>query len=482
MSRMRFGTSLVGLSLLVLCLGSAGCKNRNKTLAPVTVGGDVVTTNVEGDARSAKVWDQVERLVLGDGLLVHWLPEAEAARLHLRLLIPTESGRTPLPAAQLNILANAMREQLALRTRGLHVRVSVHPAPGRIEVSLRGDTKDTERIFGALGRAMGSEPGTKVFEGLLTRELADHKRLDAGEAASSALLSTLLELPREHLASSSAEVQALSANELRKSWRAFVNPREAVLVVHGEGTPASAEPALNKLSDAWRAPGPSLSAPSESALERLQPHRARTARRKPKSHEDHLILGQPAAPLGFVDALELKPNRAIVAIGRVIPTPTAKERALARLAQRLIAQDADLRLVVAGPISVLILRARVAGSDPEASLAKAVSKLESYATSTFAANRIQQAARLWLGARVVAAALEDEDWTMLYSEALDLADSDEDATHSLARDALFMLEVQPDELTAFTSKWFAPKSGEPGWAWRIAGADENMATKLAALR
>jgi hypothetical protein len=200
------------------------------------------------------------------------------------------------------------------------------------------------------------------------------------------------------------------------------------------------------------------------------------------AHERQLILGSPSAPLGFVDDLEVKPNHAVVAMGRVIPTPTAKDRAMARLAQRLIAQDADLRLVVTGPMSVLILRARVAGSDPEASLGKAIGKLEAYATKTFAASRIQQAARLWLGARVVAAALEDEDWTLLYSEALDLAESDEDATHSLARDARLMLEVSPEDLAEFTSKWFAPRTGEPGWAWWLAGASPNTADQLAPLR
>ena len=170
-----------------------------------------------------------------------------------------------------------------------------------------------------------------------------------------------------------------------------------------------------------------------------------------------------------------------MAIGRVIPTPGAKDRALARIAQRLIAQDADLRLVIAGPISVLILRARVSARDPRASVAKTVQKLEGYATQPFTSARLQQAARLWLGARVVSASLQGEDWTVLYSEALDLANDDKDARTSLARDARFMLETTPEELLAFTSKWFAPKSGEAGWGWSIAGADEDTLSQLAAL-
>ena len=66
-----------------------------------------------------------------------------------------------------------------------------------------------------------------------------------------------------------------------------------------------------------------------------------------------------------------------------------------------------------------------------------------------------------------------------HSPALDLADKDEDVGASLARDAKHMLEASPQELEEFTQRWFAPQSGEGGWAWWVAGADPKSRKALA---
>jgi hypothetical protein len=426
------------------------------------------------------VWTRIERSVLANGLLVHALPEEDAAGLHLRLLIPTEHPRLEISAAELNIIAGALRESLSRRTRGLHLRVATSAGPGRVELIVRANAKDASRVYSSLGQALGNEPSDKFLSGLLTRERKDHERIDTGEAASNALLSTLLGLSRSHFHSSAAEVDALTNASIRKLWRSFLNPRNCLLVVHGPQALAESSEALESLSNGWKSSGAAavFAAPSESAVERIRPNSEKSRARARKAVGDRHLLGSPSAPIGVMDDLETPSRHPVVALGRIIPTPTAKDRALARLAQRVISQDSDLRLVVAGPISVLILRGRVSPADAKVSVTKAVAKLEAHANESFDPLRMQMAARLWLGARVVAASLEQEDWTGLYGEALDLANEDEEMGASLARDAQHMLEATPEELLEFTKRWFAPTSGEGGWSWWVAGVDDEARNSL----
>jgi hypothetical protein len=92
--------------------------------------------------------------------------------------------------------------------------------------------------------------------------------------------------------------------------------------------------------------------------------------------------------------------------------------------------------------------------------------------------RLYQAAQLWLGARVVQASLDGEDWTALLSEAMDLSVRDEDVVGALARDAGSMLEPDPEALQAWMRRWLDPRSGEPGWRWVVAGATDRDLRRL----
>jgi hypothetical protein len=92
--------------------------------------------------------------------------------------------------------------------------------------------------------------------------------------------------------------------------------------------------------------------------------------------------------------------------------------------------------------------------------------------------RLYQAAQLWLGARVVQASLDGEDWTALWSDAMDLAGRDEEIVGALARDAGSMLEPDPGALQAWLRRWLDPRSGEPGWRWVVAGASSQDLQRL----
>jgi hypothetical protein len=169
----------------------------------------------------------------------------------------------------------------------------------------------------------------------------------------------------------------------------------------------------------------------------------------------------------------------VLVIGRVLPTPTAQDRSLARLAQRLLQEELDARLVIRGDVAVFVLRVAVSSGSAELSATEAIDALAAMAGERQPQQRLYQAAQLWLGARVVQASLDGEDWTALWSEAIDLSSRDEDVVGALARDAGSMLEPDPEALQAWLRRWLDPRSGEPGWRWLVAGASDRELRRLA---
>jgi hypothetical protein len=163
----------------------------------------------------------------------------------------------------------------------------------------------------------------------------------------------------------------------------------------------------------------------------------------------------------------------------VIPTPTAADRGAARLAQRLAQEQIDMNVVVAGARTLMLVRVPLTPADPDGRARRAIEELRSIALTRQPRQRLFQAAQLWLGARVVQASLGGEDWTALWSEAVDLAMRDSDIGLALARDAHAMLELDPDALATWQKKWLDPIAGEPGWQWVVAGADEAALSRLA---
>ena len=141
-------------------------------------------------------------------------------------------------------------------------------------------------------------------------------------------------------------------------------------------------------------------------------------------------------------------------------------------------EDLDVRLLVAGPYSILAIKVRVSPTDPISSLKKIIERMRAFIAAPQPRDRVAQAANLWLGARVVEASLTGEDWTSLWSESIELAGEDREIYVALARDAEAMLELSPEQIQAYMAKWFDPQGGEPGWVWVAAGVDDNFRTKL----
>jgi hypothetical protein len=144
----------------------------------------------------------------------------------------------------------------------------------------------------------------------------------------------------------------------------------------------------------------------------------------------------------------------------------------------VLQQELDARLSIVGDVGLFAVRIPVSTKDPDAGVARAIEKLGTLAKTRHQKQRLFQAAQLWLGARVVAASLAGEDWTALWSEAIDLADSDHAIGVALARDARAMLDTAPETLQKWQERWLDPRGGEPGWDWVVVGASKETLRAL----
>jgi hypothetical protein len=144
----------------------------------------------------------------------------------------------------------------------------------------------------------------------------------------------------------------------------------------------------------------------------------------------------------------------------------------------VLQEELDARVVIRGEIAVFVLRVPLSGRTVELTASEAIDALATLVGERHPQQRLYQAAQLWLGARVVQASLDGEDWTALWSEAMDLSGRDEDIVAALARDAGSMLAADPEALQAWMRRWLDPRGGEPGWRWLVAGASDRDLQRL----
>ena len=107
-----------------------------------------------------------------------------------------------------------------------------------------------------------------------------------------------------------------------------------------------------------------------------------------------------------------------------------------------------------------------------------VNTFQRLATRRNSSQRLFQATQLWLGARMVEASLAGEDWTALWSDAIDLSTKDSEIPAALASNAKGMLETTPEALLEWEGRWLDPAAGEPGWTWVIAGDAKQVRPSL----
>lgn len=444
----------------------------------------------------APPWPAPDKVVLGDGLLVHWLHEAGTPAVHLRLVLPTHGLKASQGAAAL-VAARAVALQLEALAARLALRVEFVPRAGRYEVAVHGVAADLPAILGSLGDQLAS-PGRDILARARKAALAELRPLDAESLALAALTGMLLGTDPSAEQISQQAVADLPDTALQAAWEALIDPRRALLIVHAGDPLAAHDTALKDFGARWRQRLQLLAGKEQQALVRLRGEPPRPA--TPLRH----LKKPPVAPLVRIDPSG-RGGRSLLVLGRTIPTPTVKERSLARLVQRRLQGELDIRVSIQGSLALATIHVPlgVAGrgkpppdpleqvegveppEDPGAAdplsrrLRRELTVIRDYLRERPLAQDLVGAAQLWLGARMVAASLRGEDWTALWSEAIDLSSSDGEIAAALARDAGAMLAASPDDAAAFIKKWLDLETSEPGWAWVVVGPEDELKGVLA---
>lgn len=467
-----------GLIIAFALAGSlaGGCRCNKETLTPVEFETGSDRAPVDPTSVLAPPWQPPLKAQLDNGAILHWLREPGSPAFHVRVLLPTSIDADKLSAAGIAAVVEAIELRLESRLRRLDATLDIRSRPGRIEVGLHGRDSDAEALLEALAETLADAGDAKLLSVAQGKVLANHREADATTLASAALIAELLGHPLAHEYASKQDVVELSKNRLERAWSTLVDPRDAVVLVHAGRDPEheTMSAAIAKLGSRWKAGGFGFGSGKSSVTVRLRED-------PPKKLPTTFLLSESnAAPMRVFPGEPERGGRAVVMLGRLIPTPTIEDRSLARISQRLMQEELDARLLVAGPISLLAVRVRISASDPVTSLERIIARMHAFGTEAQPGNRIDQAANLWLGARVVEASLTGEDWTSLWSESIDLAGTDREIFVALARDAQTMLELDPERVREYMAKWFDPRGGEPGWVMVGAGIDDNFRAKLAA--
>lgn len=466
-TRRTFG---LGLGTTLALLGSPGCKRQAAPKVEEVWDEAPAVGQAEALARLAPPWPAPTRAVLDSGLVTFWLHEPRALATHLRVLLPVGDDEALRSAAMVMVLQTHLEQALAGRTRNRGVVVGSRAAPDRVELFAHAPVEETARalelLAGVLG-ARGPVAGLETARTEVMRTLPGQPSPD--ERAIAALVEQLLGRPAGSERADDAAVGSLDREALLQGWEALSDPRRAVLVVHAGQEARAHRAALRQLAERWRGLGRRPVPPSALARLRAAPAPPGGGGR---------LLAEPPTPLGVLPTPEGGSGKPVLALGRVVPTPTVQDRSLARLSQRLMQEELDARLSVRGDVALFVVRVPLS-READVSASEAVDTLSTLATTRQPQQRLFQAAQLWLGGRVVQASLDGEDWTALWSEAIDLADRDEDIVAALARDAGSMLEPDAEALQAWQRRWLDPRGGEPGWRWLVAGAGNRELRRLA---
>lgn len=440
--------------VIAIACALAACKRHRAPPVQEVWDEEPVPEAAEAIGNLAPPWPAPVRGQLDNGLLTFWLHEADTPALHLRLLVPTGGAKAPQTEAAAAI-AEYLRWELTRRTKRFEAGVALVHAPDRIELAVAARGRDLGGILGAIGIVLAARApsGLDAARDRLANSIDDDR---ADELATEAVLDALLGRGDRI---DGGRLRALTRADLVDAWEQLSDPRDHVLIVHAGTTAEAAKTDLRRLASHWRGMGRrTLQSEAVARLRGDDPEPPKTR-----------LLADPPAPLAVVrEQAQGSPH---LVIGRVIATPDARQRSLARVAQRVFQEEADVSIAIAGEHAVLLVHGSIGGK-PEARLRELVDRMSTLATTRQPRQRLFQAVQLWLGARVVEASLAGEDWTALLSAAIDLAERDADVGAALARDAQQMLAVDAEALLRWTKTWLDPRRGTPGWVWAVAGASE----------
>ncbi len=457
---------LAGIAALV-----AACKRNKDPVIPEVWDEAPVPERAEALGKLAPPWPAPARGILDSGLLTYWLRDPGASMAHVRLMMPDHHDGQPLPALAARSVTGALARSVRRGLGRVPARVRQARRPGRLELSVSGPAADLPRIAAALARPLtrGLKGNRSLPASLLqarSRAARDGEARTTLEIATAAAVASLLGVSLDSQRVDSSRAAAQTGERLSAAWTQLLDPRRCVMVIHAPQAPDEL-PTLLAGFAGWTGEG--RGDVRASSLDRLR-------WTPPAIENPQHLMTDDGAPL-------LLPTEGGAGGGKLVmacrlETPSVQARASARLAQRLLAETQDARLAIAGPVAVFTISTAVSDNSIEARAQSLVEALAGGGKTRAPSQRLFTAAQLWLGARVVGASLEGEDWTALWSEAMDLADTESDIPRALASDATAMLSLQPDPLAAWMGEQLDPRLGNNGWAWALCGATDKMQRAL----
>ena len=465
----RLGLSLRRAVVLSGLMLAVGCKRQRAPKVPEVWDEEAASERTEALGALAPPWPAPTKAVLEDGLLTFWLHEQDTPVAHVRLLLPIHHEQASPEVVATS--AEMLRYELRRRVARYDARVEVTHRPGRVEVAVHAPSEHLDTVLRWVGWSMSRPDPSPMLVAARDRVRGDLDLPGSDEVAAAVLTDGLLGLPAGPQRLEAQTLQTLDADTLVEGWTALADPRDAVMLVHAARPAKDAREQLRRLSSTWQGRG--RAKVSSSALSRLRREQV-----EPAVKPSHL-LGDSSAPL-WVATTKTRGGPVLI-LGRVLSTPDARSRSVARLSQRVLQEELDVRLALAGEHAVVMVVVPLTGRDVSDVATKTIAELGELTALRQPKQRLFQTAQLWLGARVVQASLDGEDWTRLFSEAIDLADDDAGIGTALARDAGIMLSLEPDDLVKWQRQWLDPAAGEPGWQWAVAGADDPALRKLSRL-
>lgn len=445
--------------LVGLAAASVACKRKNAPTLTEVWDEEPAVAQAEAIGALAPPWPAPSRGQLDNGVITFWLHEADGVAMHVRLLIPIGAHAEPPGGEAVAVVAEHLRFDWQRRLQRLGVGIAVEHGPHRVELVASGIDRHLAATLAAL-RATLSSPNPAGLEGARDRVRETAPPRSSLELAASA---TVRKLEGIDEGVDVARLADATRTALAGHWQQLTDPRRCVLLVHS-GTQAEGHKGeLRKLSETWRGTDGRGAADAfvDQATGRLRP-------RVVAPSTGTRLLSSPPTPMIVAPG---GTGGASLALGRTIPLTSASDRAMARLAQRVAQEEFAATVAICGDRALWLVTTGIGRSDADREIQRAVDELAAFARTRHPRQRLFGAVQLWLGARVVEASLDGEDWTRLFSGAIDLAQGDGAIAGALAKDAAGQLAVAPDALEAWTRKWLDPRGGDPGWAWAVAGVD-----------
>lgn len=440
-------------------------------------------------------WSRVEAQALGNGTWVHELHEAGTPRFHLRVILPT-LGAATLNAAAVAIASEDLQRELSARLRRWGADLSVVAAPGRIELVIRGASDYRRQISSQTAKVLAGTGDGRIGGRRMARAMKQLGRWVATYEDpaltyhASVGVARALGLPEDSQWAGLESLAALDEQALDDASQTLTDPARAWVVIHADLDNENHAAVLAQFARAWPARD-RQAAPPQGALARL--HRSSpapvAAGATPESSAKAPDDNNPPPLLRFVEAPAEAETAAaagdenaapapVLLLIRALDTVTPIDRCRLRLAQRLLQESFDARVSLSGPRAVLSIRIRLPRKAPRATLEAIVTTYESELVTQPSEGRLGQAARSFLGARMVEVSLHDEDWTELWSDALDLADDDKDIASVLHARARCMLSTTPEQLRGWQRERLSWATSPEAWQWLVIGATRAQRREL----